>query len=657
MNPYRWLLIATALFCLFIIKTTAFAASMTQSQRQVIIYVWDGLRPDSVTPQTTPNLYALMHRGVAFKDNHSSYPTFTMMNASSFATGDFAGKTGFFGNTLWSPQTTGVDASGKTVDFSKPVFTEDYHILQDLTKTDLVFVNTLFELAHQHHLTTAIVGKSGAAFFQDYRSGGIIFDEKHAYPLSFVKQLKKEGYALPKNTYIAYPTDEQKQLMSSQNPTAPTAIHFMTDGVTPDPTDHSGSPFSLPNEYMMKVYLQEILPTYHPTLSVVWMRNPDTTEHLYGPGSANYIAALKSNDRMLGELEKRLRQLKVDETTDIIVVSDHAHSNVSGPYSEFPLRDVTQGNVAAINSHGYSVSGEMRSADLLSRAGFHAYDGQGCAYNPVLSGILKNGKALIPTKIDTTGDSCGSKNAKYTTLAYQVPSPAQLPADAVIVAANGGSDYFYVPSHDLRLVTRLVQYFQAHEQFGAIFVDNQYGQLPGTLPLATVHLENKQGRSPDIIVGFNYNEKAIMQGLPGIEFSDGENDRGMHGSFSPIDVHNFMAASGPDFHHSQQDHLPTGNVDLAPTVAYLLHLNLINTDGRVLMEAVDHAPSTTFSVKPLIINSTPVDNVTTFNVVNQRIGARTYQMSLHIKALNMGEKRYYYFDQANVTRSSGHEIK
>ena len=48
--------------------------------------------------------------------------------------------------------------------------------------------------------------------------------------------------------------------------------------------------------------------------------------------------------------------------------------------------------------------------------------------------------------------------------------------------------------------------------------------------------------------------------------------RGMHGSFSPIDVHNTLIAYGPDFREGMRDTLPTGNVDVAPTIASILGL-------------------------------------------------------------------------------------
>lgn len=94
--------------------------------KKVIVFVWDGLRPDSVTQADTPNLYAMKMAGVDFQDNHSTYPTFTMMNSAAFATGSFPATTGFYGNTLWAPGATGPSSGGTAQDFVDPVFTEDY---------------------------------------------------------------------------------------------------------------------------------------------------------------------------------------------------------------------------------------------------------------------------------------------------------------------------------------------------------------------------------------------------------------------------------------------------------------------------------------------------------------------------------------------------
>ena len=76
--------------------------------------------------------------------------------------------------------------------------------------------------------------------------------------------------------------------------------------------------------------------------------------------------------------------------------------------------------------------------------------------------------------------------------------------------------------------------------------------------------------------------------MPGIEYESmsSSNNRGMHGSFSPRDVHNTLLAMGPDFKTDFADTLPSGNVDVAPTVAQILGLPLPDANGRPLMEAL-----------------------------------------------------------------------
>ena len=98
---------------------------------RTIVMVWDGLRPDSVKATDTPNLFALRQAGVNFADNHSTYPTFTMMNGSSFATGSFPKTSGFYGNRFWTPPQgaantipSGTSATGSAEDYVDPVFTE-----------------------------------------------------------------------------------------------------------------------------------------------------------------------------------------------------------------------------------------------------------------------------------------------------------------------------------------------------------------------------------------------------------------------------------------------------------------------------------------------------------------------------------------------------
>lgn len=615
--------------------------------KHVILYIWDGLRNDAVSKKNTPELYALMQKGVAFTDHHASYPSLTMMNAASFATGDRAGNTGFYGNVLWHPGLQGTDFENKTVDFEQPVFTEDYKILQSLEKDRLFFVKTLFMETQNHALQTATIGKSGPAFMQDYLSKGIVLDEKHVTPLSFAKKLQQSGAPLPKSAPFAFSPGELTLTQNNGDPTAPQKFYYFSDGVTSDALNPTDSPFRQANDYLMRMYLTKVLPTYKPQLSVLWMRTPDAVEHTYGPGTPVYYRALRDNDRMLGLLIAKLKKLGIYDDTDILIASDHAHSTISGPLKTFPLRDKEN----HIDPKGLSVSGAIRTADLLTRAGFHAFDGGGCRYNPVMSGILKNGKPLYPTKIDKTGSICGKQFTKYTTPSYKVPH-GPLPKDAIVVAPNGGSVYLYIPSHNQALVAKLVRFLQGHTTTSALFVDStRYSELPGTLPLATIRIQSKPGRTPDVIASFSYDASTTVNGLPGIEFSDSSNERGMHGSFSPVDIHNFLAASGPDFQKGLVDSLPTANVDLAPTIAHLLSLPF-SGEGRVLFEALSQGKSTKeYTVKTLTLQSNKKAlHLPTFDVLGKQQNVSSFQTIVHAKALTQDNQTTLYFDFAEAKR-------
>lgn len=254
--------------------------------RKVIVFVWDGLRPDSVTQADTPHLYALKQAGTYFSDNHSTYPTFTMMNSAAFATGSFPGTTGFYGNSLWAPGARGVDSSGTVQDFNQPAFTEDYAVLQDLDNyyySKLLLVGTLFQAAQASGLKTAAVGKSGAAFLQDYRKGGWLLDEKMVWPVSLAQEIKAGQDALPQLAPNAYPVGELTLAFNNGNPTGSAAKVTLADKATSDPTDSSGAPPSAANLYMMNMYTKYILPKA-PDLSLIWFRSPDSPEHNYGPG-------------------------------------------------------------------------------------------------------------------------------------------------------------------------------------------------------------------------------------------------------------------------------------------------------------------------------------------------------------------------------------
>jgi predicted AlkP superfamily pyrophosphatase or phosphodiesterase len=651
------------------------AHSHQRRSARVILFVWDGLRPDSIDREHTPRLARLRdENGTRFSHHHSAYPTSTMINAAAFATGAYPGKHGFYGNTIYVPGSTAENALGAPVDFTQPTFTEDHGVLRGLDayeisqgRAGVLAVPTLFEAAHARGVRTAVVGKAGPAFLQDFREDGalgVVLDENVAVPRAFAESLREAGFPLPRNT-THYPYPEGKlELSSAEDPTAATAAAsvVLSDGVTSDPRSARGSPHDAKNEYLMHVFLDFVLPQVKPVLSVVWLRNPDSTEHTFGPGSTPVLDALANQDALLGKLLDALVARGIAGDTDVIVASDHGHSTVAADPRLFPPRQLRggadgSGEVGDPSPEGYSVSGEVRTAELLSRAGFaHVYDGVGCIYNPVLGGILANGARLFPTEQDGDGKICDKPGEKYSTRARRIP--ARLERDAIVVARNGGSDYIYVPGHDSAEVAKIVGALREHEQYGAVFVRSVHGAIPGTLPMQRVHLDGRFGPGePDLIVSFDWTDGVASHGAPsGTEYASGTNFRGMHGSTSPYDFGATLIAAGPSFKRGYVDPYPSANVDVAPTIAKLLDISMPEAEGRVLDEAfvgsgVRHAvEAKTERTAPLqLAHLCGADDI---GCERPKPGV-TYTLELATTVLTASDGRERtYIDAAKVTRAS-----
>lgn len=706
------------------------------NKNYVILFVWDGLRPDVLSDNKAkkliPNLLNIASNGIEFKDNHSAYPTFTMNNAQAFATGDYAGKSGFYGNNLYQPWRANkeygiaTNASGNNITstFLAPIFTEDYKILKALDQPNtiqtnldepLVQVSTLLQEAQKAGIVTAVVGKSGPAFFQDFRAGGYILDENHAWPLSFAKELQTKKAKLPKLTANAYNKGDLLIAMDNGNPTASDPIIYLEESKEiSDPTKATKSPFNKKNEYMADIFLKHILPEKLPQLSVVWLRNPDSTQHAYGPGTLPYYDALASNDIILGQINKTLQDMGIYEKTNIIIVSDHAHSSIVAtkrndtdgfPQLMYPMHEIVNGKIGnktspekltdSLNNkkllvtNGYSTSGTIRTADLISRAQLKtstgnlitAYDGGGCSFNMPMSGI-RNDDGTINTNSPGFNPADGScideetkKNSPYTSPNYFVPKDLSNKngINKVIIAANGGSDYVYIPNHDPSIMNALVNFFQRRQEYSVIFIDEKRYPMGenfprGVLPLSYVKLENKDGRNPDMVISVTSNPNVVVNGLAGTEFDslDGGTERGDHGTFGRTDVHNTLLAIGPDFNREMKNYLPTGNVDVAPTIASILGFKLQNTDGRILYEALKDSGYTqnSYKTETITVTSSPACQLEIFeptthpidfnlNSKNRFIDSEvtSYHSQLNSKVLISNEgKRHVYFDSAEAKR-------
>ena len=536
------------------------ALAQNATPHNLILFVPDGLRALKVTPETAPAMAAVRDKGVNFKNPHSLFPTFTTANASAMATGHFLGDTGDFSNTIFTGYT--VKPAGDTV----VPFIENDAVIGDIDEHfggNYLNEDTVLKLARAQGYSTAAIGKVGPTLIFDHtdhadRPGlhSIVIDDstgaKNGVPLS-----EEITAALTKaNLPLAAPSrgDNGK------------AGDAKTPGTLVANTTQQA--------YFADVASKVVLPMFKarnkPFVLVFWSRDPDGTQHFQGdslnaltPGinGPTSRAAVKNADDALTTIRQALDDLGLAETTDIIIAADHGFSTIS-----------KESETSAAAKANYP---DVRPGFLPP--GFLAID---------------LAKALDLPLFDTN-----DKNAQVGAGAHPKAGNGLIGRDPaapdIVVAANGGSDLVYLVNRDRALAARVVTALLAQDYVSGIFVDDDLGPIPGTLPLSAINLKGvAKMPTPAIVVNFrSFSTGCEQPVLCTVEVADTvlQQGQGMHGSFSRADTMNFMAAIGPSFKRGYVDEVPVSNADVGQTLARLLGLKIPfrgSLRGRVIEEAL-----------------------------------------------------------------------
>ena len=485
--------IVAALLCV-----SAFAAE----QRHVVVVLWDGMRPDFVSEKNTPTLWGLAQSGVTFRNHHAVYPSATIVNGTAINTGVYPNRSGIVVNHDYRPE----------IDPRKSFDVENVAVVRkgdELSGGKYVGVPTIAELIHQSGGKTAIANAKtvGLLFdrFAESRNGQNIF----------------AGESLPHDAI----TEIAKTL-----------------GVFPPATQPSER-----DAWTTKALTDFLWRDGVPEFSLLWLSEPDDTEHKTAPGAPAAIAAMKSSDdnlaRVLAALDRpssadqpshqatASREAAARQATDVFVVSDHGFSTIA------------------------------RSIDvrkILREAGFDA-----------------------------------------VTEFSSEPKPGQ-----IMIVGNGGTVLFYVISHDAVVTHRLVEFLQQTDFAGVIFTREP---MDGTFTLDKAKIDPpsptaspartsgaaSNEHAPDVEMAFQWNENKNQFGTAGMIDADWQRaaGKGTHATLSKFEMHNTLIAAGPDFRNGLTSDLPSGNVDLAPTILAILGIKSGPMDGRVLSEAMTNALS------------------------------------------------------------------
>jgi arylsulfatase A-like enzyme len=172
------------------------------------------------------------------------------------------------------------------------------------------------------------------------------------------------------------------------------------------------------------------------------------------------------------------------------------------------------------------------------------------------------------------------KKAKFKAVRkFEDPEPGE-----ILVVGLGGAACFYVVDHEEAVVRKLVEFLQGTDFAGVVF---SRVHVEGTFPMEAVRI-NSTNVTPDVVISMRWLEERSDLGTPGMVMSDGgTRGKGTHGSLGRYDMHNTLVAAGPDFKRGVVSEIPSGTVDLTPTILWILGVKAPGPlDGRVLEEAM-----------------------------------------------------------------------
>lgn len=193
--------------------------------------------------------------------------------------------------------------------------------------------------------------------------------------------------------------------------------------------------------------------------------------------------------------------------------------------------------------------------------------------------ISDHGYSTISSRVDAVEE--------LTTAGFRTDSGER----SVLVSDNGGSVLFDYPGASDDEVEKLGLWLLKQEWVGAIFTPIDAMIELGMLPVEVAMLDGR--RVPQFAVSMAWVDEPARNGFRGTAWNAGNSpiNAGMHGSASPYEIRNTLIAGGPSFKKATQSGIPSGNVDLAPTVLSLLGLQVPpHMDGRVLNEALTDGP-------------------------------------------------------------------
>lgn len=272
-------------FIIFFV-TCAFAQTNNRQKprTRTLIVFFDGLRPDYITKEAMPNLYAFSQAAAVGRKHHSVFPTVTRVNSASYATGSYPGTHGILGNSVFFPE---VNAS-KSLNTSYA----DLTTISQTIQGPLLTAKSLGEIlkASGEKMIVFSSGTTGQAFLQNHTVNGAIVNPELVLPESFFVEVAKKI------------------------------------GVPPAAAGEKNAK----HRWITDAFLEFGLAKNGPLVSAIWYSDPDGAAHEYGIGSAPARTAIHYVDEQFGRIVEALKKNGATDQYNIIISTDHGFVTHTG---------------------------------------------------------------------------------------------------------------------------------------------------------------------------------------------------------------------------------------------------------------------------------------------------------------------------------------
>jgi hypothetical protein len=263
------------------------------SASRVLIVLFDGLRPDLVTPDRMPALCAFLAEARCFTEASSVFPSITRVCATAIGTGVPPAVSGIIHNAFPDPAAR----DGRFLDTAS---------VQDMRRAAALhgdgftgtprFADALAAQGHRFALVHS--GSAGGAYLLDPR-------------------------ARNNNSFVL-------SLSGREESETPEAWDHVTARIGAPPV---APPDRIPLvDYAGRAMAEVVLPEIRPDVALLWLTEPDWSFHYRGMDTPETRAALRAADDAFARVLDAASRLPEAERMAVIAMSDHGHVGTTEPF-------------------------------------------------------------------------------------------------------------------------------------------------------------------------------------------------------------------------------------------------------------------------------------------------------------------------------------